>query len=162
MGIGRFAFTPLLPLMQHEGGIALAQGASLAAANYLGYLVGALACMVVSPAPHRAAVTGLLAVAPLTAGMGLSETFGVWFALRLLAGAASAFVLVGVSAWALPLLAAEGRPSWSGRVTPAWVSASSSPGSWGSELASWGGRQRTHGSSWGAARRSWRSPCGGR
>jgi hypothetical protein len=116
MGIGRFAFTPLLPLMQHEGGIALAQGASLAAANYLGYLVGALACMVVSPAPHRAAVTGLLAVAPLTAGMGLSETFGVWFALRLLAGAASAFVLVGVSAWALPLLAAEGRPSWSGRV----------------------------------------------
>ena len=40
-GIGRFAMTPILPMMQEEG-LSLAQGRWLAAANYLGYLVGAL------------------------------------------------------------------------------------------------------------------------
>ena len=33
--------TPILPMMQAEG-LSLAQGGWLAAANYLGYLVGAL------------------------------------------------------------------------------------------------------------------------
>ena len=116
MGVGRFAFTPLLPLMQHVGGITLAQGGSLAAANYLGYLMGAVACTLLGPAPHRTARVGLVAVAVLTAGMGLSDTFGVWLALRFLAGVASAFVLVGVSAWVLPLLADQRRESWSGWV----------------------------------------------
>src|SRR3546814_16415570 len=43
MGIGRFAFTPLLPMMQNDAGLALTQGGWLASANYLGYLIGALA-----------------------------------------------------------------------------------------------------------------------
>jgi len=42
MGIGRFAFTPLLPMMQEGAGVTLAQGGCLASANYVGYLVGAL------------------------------------------------------------------------------------------------------------------------
>ena len=36
MGIGRFAFTPLMPLMQAHSGLSLAQGGWLAAANYAG------------------------------------------------------------------------------------------------------------------------------
>jgi predicted MFS family arabinose efflux permease len=55
-------------------------------------------------------------VAVLTAGMGLADSFPAWVALRLLAGVASAFVLVGVSSWALPLLVAQGRGSWAGWV----------------------------------------------
>jgi MFS family permease len=116
MGIGRFAFTPLLPLMQQGSGMTLAQGGSLAAANYAGYLVGALACTVLAPAPQVAARAGLVAVAALTVGMGLSHAYEIWLVLRFAAGAASAFVLVGVSAWVLPLLAAQGRASWSGWV----------------------------------------------
>jgi predicted MFS family arabinose efflux permease len=116
MGIGRFAFTPLLPLMQRAGEITLERGGVLAAANYLGYLIGAVACMLLGPAPDRAARVGLVAVAVLTTGMGLSDSFGAWVALRLLAGVASALVLVGVSAWVLPLLAAQRRASWSGWV----------------------------------------------
>src|SRR5205085_9008151 len=46
MGVGRFAFTPLLPLMQAHDGLSLGQGAWLATANYLGYAAGALACSV--------------------------------------------------------------------------------------------------------------------
>ncbi len=45
MGIGRFAFTPLLPMMLSDGVITLVDGSWLATANYVGYLLGALACM---------------------------------------------------------------------------------------------------------------------
>ncbi|MDE2300240.1 MAG: YbfB/YjiJ family MFS transporter, partial [Burkholderiales bacterium] len=44
MGIGRFAFTPLLPMMLHDGVIDLRSASWLASANYLGYLAGALLC----------------------------------------------------------------------------------------------------------------------
>jgi predicted MFS family arabinose efflux permease len=42
MGIGRFAFTPLLPMMQQDAGVSVAAGGWLASANYVGYLAGAL------------------------------------------------------------------------------------------------------------------------
>ncbi|MCV5961155.1 YbfB/YjiJ family MFS transporter, partial [Escherichia coli] len=45
MGIGRFAFTPLLPMMLHDGVIDLTAGSWLATANYLGYWLGAMGCM---------------------------------------------------------------------------------------------------------------------
>jgi hypothetical protein len=115
MGIGRFAFTPLLPLMQSDG-LSLAHGAWLAAANYLGYLAGALGCVWLRVSAGAMARAGLLAVALLTLAMGLTSAFASWLAWRLLAGAASALVLVGVAAWSLPLLAQAGHPAWAGRV----------------------------------------------
>src|SRR5207249_4135037 len=42
MGIGRFAFTPLLPMMQADSGLSLIAGGWLASANYRGYFFGAL------------------------------------------------------------------------------------------------------------------------
>ena len=44
MGIGRFAFTPILPMMLHDGVVDLHAASWLASANYLGYLSGALLC----------------------------------------------------------------------------------------------------------------------
>jgi len=44
MGIGRFAFTPILPMMLHDGVVDLRQASWLASTNYMGYLVGALLC----------------------------------------------------------------------------------------------------------------------
>jgi predicted MFS family arabinose efflux permease len=115
MGIGRFAFTPLLPLMQADG-LTLSQGAWLAGANYLGYLLGALACIAWNPAPQRAARWGLAAVALFTLGMAPSPPFVWGLLLRLAAGVASAFVLVGISAWALGALAALRRTDAAGGV----------------------------------------------
>ena len=63
MGIGRFAFTPLLPLMQQDAGVSLVQGSWLATANYVGYLVGALICISSPPAPARAIQWGLVSIA---------------------------------------------------------------------------------------------------
>src|SRR5260370_3787420 len=116
MGIGRFSLTPILPLMQHDAGLSLAQGGWLACGNYLGYLAGALICIVLAPAPLRAIRWGLAGVGLFTLAMGWTDGELLWLASRFLAGLASAFVLVGVSAWAMPLLARRGKEEWSGRV----------------------------------------------
>ena len=107
MGVGRFAFTPLLPLMQDDAGLSLVEGGYLAAANYLGYLAGAL--WAARPARSARAVhLSLLAIALATAAMGVAETMPAWLLLRFAAGVASAWALVHVSAWALPRLASGG------------------------------------------------------
>jgi predicted MFS family arabinose efflux permease len=116
MGIGRFSLTPILPLMQHDMGLTIAQGSWLATGNYLGYLTGALICMAFVPRPVPAIRFGLVGVATFTFAMGLSYSLPLWFAFRFSAGVASAFVLVGVSAWAMPILARYNKERWSGRV----------------------------------------------
>jgi predicted MFS family arabinose efflux permease len=116
MGIGRFSLTPILPLMQRDAGLTMAQGGWLAGANYLGYLAGALLCIALTPPPAAAARWGLAGVGLFTLAMGVTESEIIWLVSRFLAGAASAFVLVGVSAWAMPILSRHGREEWSGRV----------------------------------------------
>ena len=116
MGIGRFAFTPMLPLMQQASALTLQEGAWLASANYAGYLAGALALTALDPAPSPVARAGLAAVALSTLAMGLTDAFAPALVLRFLAGIASACVLVGVSGRILPVLTSHGRASWAGVV----------------------------------------------
>jgi MFS family permease len=116
MGIGRFAFTPLLPLMQNASGLTLTEGNWLAIANYLGYLAGALLTFVRASIPGPLARLGLITVAVSTAAMALTTGFAAWLALRFVSGAGSAFVLVGVSSWALAHLAAGGAQRAAGAV----------------------------------------------
>jgi MFS family permease len=103
MGIGRFAFTPILPLMQAEGALTLAGGGALAAANYAGYLAGALSAPLLTRS--LGARAGLAGVALLTLAMGFDQGLASWIALRAAAGVASAWVLIHVSAWSLERLA---------------------------------------------------------
>ncbi len=44
MGLGRFAFTPLLPMMLNDGVVDLPGASWLASANYLGYMLGLIFC----------------------------------------------------------------------------------------------------------------------
>jgi len=62
MGIGRFAFTPILPMMQGEGALDVAQGGWLASANYAGYLAGARVGAIAYNALHNWAL-GLVMLA---------------------------------------------------------------------------------------------------
>jgi MFS family permease len=116
MGIGRFSLTPILPLMQQDAGLSLTVGGWLATGNYLGYLLGALICIAVTPRPSAAIRWGLVSVGLTTLLMGLSDWQPLWLVLRFLSGTASAFVLVGTSAWAMPILSRHGREEWSGHV----------------------------------------------
>ena len=112
-GIGRFAMTPILPMMQEEG-LSLSAGGWLAAANYFGYLAGALSTLWLRLAPSAAIRAALLAIGLSTLAMGLVNGFAFWLALRALAGVASAWVLVLVSAWTLERLAEVRRPQLAG------------------------------------------------
>src|SRR5258706_10755713 len=101
MGIGPFAFTPILPMMQQDAGLTLAQGGWLASANYVGYLAGGLTAVALRIGPARAIRLGLALVALSTVAMGVTHAMGAWLALRFAAGVASAWVLVFASAWCL-------------------------------------------------------------
>ncbi|WP_332827423.1 YbfB/YjiJ family MFS transporter [Ramlibacter sp.] len=121
MGIGRFAFTPLLPLMLSERSLTLAGASVLASANYFGYLLGALACTFQpwlwrrfgwSPAVNgpRLVRIGLAVTALLTLAMAWDWT-PAWTLLRFAAGVASAVVFLYTSGWCLEQLARRGVPA---------------------------------------------------
>jgi len=116
MGIGRFAFTPILPMMQQDAGVSVAEGGWLASANYAGYLVGAISARAVRIRPTVAIRLGLIGTALVTLAMAVDGGFGAWLVLRALAGISSAWVLVFASSWCLARLAPVGRPLLSGVV----------------------------------------------
>jgi predicted MFS family arabinose efflux permease len=116
IGIGRFAFTPILPMMVDDAGLSVAQGGWLASANYLGYFLGALAAMAGGIGQRLAIRVGLVAIAATTLAMGFASSVGAWLALRALPGFASAWVLVNVSAWSLDRLGKAGRGDLAGVV----------------------------------------------
>lgn len=120
MGIGRFAFTPLLPIMLAERSVDLPGASLLASANYFGYLVGALALTfqpwiwrrfgwASSVNGPRLVRGGLVATALLTLGMAVHLP-ATWTVLRFAAGVASAVVFLYTSGWCLEQLARRGRP----------------------------------------------------
>jgi MFS family permease len=121
MGIGRFAFTPLLPMMLADGVVDLPTASWLASANYLGYLLGALLCtfqpwvwrrmgFVAAVNGPALVLGGLVATALLTLGMALPWP-AAWPALRFAAGVASAFVFIFTSSWCLAQLSRLGVPA---------------------------------------------------
>ena len=109
MGIGRFAFTPLLPLMQAARQLDLTGGAWLASANYLGYFAGASTVALLGLNPKTLIRASVPLIALLTAAMSWTDQMAWWFALRFGAGVLSAWVLVGTSAWCLAELARNDR-----------------------------------------------------
>ena len=114
LGIGRFAFTPLLPLMLADGSIGLKAGSWLASANYAGYFVGAVSCAAVRVAPARMVRFGLVATVLLTAAMGVGHLLSAWLVVRFVAGVVSAWTFVFVSQWGLRRLTELHAPEWSG------------------------------------------------
>ncbi|MCJ2121332.1 YbfB/YjiJ family MFS transporter [Methylobacterium sp. J-077] len=111
MGIGRFAFTPLMPLMMRDGTLTAAAGAEWAAANYAGYLVGALTASGFARDPRRGLLLSLAGVALTTVAMAAVDhdaPAGLGAGLRALAGLFSAWALVCASGWCLAELARRG------------------------------------------------------
>ncbi len=118
MGVGRFAYTALLPMMQQQAGLRTSAAGALAAVNYGGYLLGALLCLLRAVNARRVWLfrVSLLLSVGTTAAMGLSDALAVWWATRFLAGVASAGVMVLGSALALEQLAERDTGGWRGLI----------------------------------------------
>lgn len=112
MGIGRFALTPQLPHLLSEGQVDLTAAGLIAAANYLGYLLGAVDAMFAHRPQQvqRRLHGGLWLCVLLTLASFWANGFWAHLLLRFGTGVASAWVLVMITALSQPLAAAAGRP----------------------------------------------------
>lgn len=153
MGIGRFAFTPLLPMMLADGVIDLPAASWLASANYLGYLAGALLCTFqpwiwarVRGLPPvdgpRVVRGGLVATGVLTLAMALPWP-ALWPLLRFAAGVTSALVFVYTSGWCLGALARRGDAALGGAMYTGPGAGIVVSGLFASAMVAWHGRAAT-------------------
>jgi predicted MFS family arabinose efflux permease len=111
LGIGRFVYTPILPVMLDALGWSKADAGLVASANFLGYLAGAVIAgwPVFAADARRWLLIALAVSAATTAGMSLPPNIYAIIALRFAGGVASAFVIVCASTVVLDRLAAAGR-----------------------------------------------------
>ncbi|MGC2244149.1 MAG: YbfB/YjiJ family MFS transporter [Candidatus Aquilonibacter sp.] len=112
MGVGRFAYTPLLPVMERDAGLGVSMAGALASANLFGYLIGASLAM--HPITHRRrlailrwSLAGVIVTTALMAGPAM-----LWLPLRLVTGVCSGFVFVFASSIVLEHAAYAHAPSW--------------------------------------------------
>jgi MFS family permease len=92
MGIARFAYTPLLPVMVQEANLSYAGGGWLAAINYSGYLTGVIIASFISNTilKDRLYRYGMIVAVVSTAMMGITPDFTIWAISRFIAGLSSA------------------------------------------------------------------------
>ena len=114
IGIGRFAYTPILPYMIAGLELDRSQAGLIASANYLGYFVGAVAAAWRAvPGDPRYWLLGALALSGLSTGaMALTTSLSLFLILRFAGGAAGALVMVLASSLVMDRLAAAGRDGW--------------------------------------------------
>lgn len=142
MGVGRFAFTPLMPLMLRDGTFQAQTGAEWAAANYVGYLIGALTASHFSTHPKQGLLLSLLGITLTTAAIYLIEpsTFSLYSGalLRLISGVFSAWTIVCASTWCLGELSRNRAPQLG-----AWIYTGVGIGIVFAGLLAWLGGQQT-------------------
>ncbi len=111
MGLGRFAFTPLLPDLMAGLNLSPGDAGVIASANYVGYLAGAiLAAMGWAAGRERAAfLLALVATTLLLAAMPLTTTVVGLALIRFGAGVASAFAMIFCTAIVVGHFEAAGR-----------------------------------------------------
>jgi predicted MFS family arabinose efflux permease len=114
-GIGRFVYTPLLPIMIDAGAFDAAGAGYVAGANYLGYLVGALAASLAALVSRRRimAFVGLAVSVATNLAMALHPDLFAITSIRLVAGFASAFAMIFTTSVIMRRLTLEQRPELS-------------------------------------------------
>lgn len=116
MGIGRFAFTPQVPLMIADGQLTLTSAGLVAAMNYLGYLLGAWDAMRAHRGVEGRLYAGILGAVVLTFVSAWADNAWLHGVLRLVIGAMSGWAMVLTAAWTNERLAHAGRPGLSAAV----------------------------------------------
>lgn len=116
IGIGRFAFTPQVPLMIGEHQLSLTSAALVAALNYLGYLFGAYDAMRATRQVELRLIVGLVGAVLLTLLSACVSSAWVHGIIRFLAGWTSGWGLVLIAAWSNEKLCHFRRPGLSAAV----------------------------------------------
>lgn len=111
MGFGRFVYTPILPGMIAGIPLSAADAGTIAAGNFAGYLLGAIASAYgwAEGRERSIALAGILASAVLLALMGLTTSVAAFTVIRFLAGLASALAMLFTSS--IVMLHAARRPT---------------------------------------------------
>lgn len=114
MGIGRFAYTPLLPLMQEAEQFTSVLAGNLASLNYIGYLVGAVIAGLAFKRSMKRLNVFLVISILTTLLMGLTANVTVWMFLRFVSGIASGLIFVFSTSIVLDELSKRGQTRLSG------------------------------------------------
>jgi MFS family permease len=111
MGVARFSYTPLLPVMLNETFLNDALGGWLATINYIGYMSGAIIAASISDLKLKDTLyrIGLIIAILSTIGMGLAENYILWSVMRFFAGLSSAAGLLIGSGLILNWMLRHGR-----------------------------------------------------
>lgn len=111
VGLARFLYTPLLPVMQAQAGLSTVAGGWLATVNYAGYMAGTLLAASVGDLRAKFILyRALLIVAVVsTIAMGLTTDLIAWAILRFASGLSSVAALLLASGLMLNWLLRHGR-----------------------------------------------------
>ena len=111
IGLARFAYTPLIPVLIRAGWFTPAQADYLGAANFAGYLAGALAARWLARLiPPRTLLRGMMVLASLAFFACMSPAWIIWFfAWRFLAGLAGGVLMILAAPSILPYVPAHRR-----------------------------------------------------
>ncbi|UAW97400.1 YbfB/YjiJ family MFS transporter [Halopseudomonas nanhaiensis] len=103
VGLARFAYTPMLPVMREGAGLSDLAGGWLATFNYLGYITGALIAATTGSLQRKFVLyrIGLVLGVVTTAAMGLTDNVYLWTLLRYFSGLSSTAGLLLASGLAL-------------------------------------------------------------
>jgi len=113
LGIDRFIYTPILPIMAEAERLSATEAGLIASANFLGYLVGALVAAISRlSGSRRGWLVGMLALSALSTGVtGLASSLPSFLLVRFAGGAAGAVAIVIAISLVVDAVGATGRNS---------------------------------------------------
>jgi len=116
MGVGRFFYTPLLPLMENQVGFGSDVAGLIASVNFVGYLAGTLLAALVPKGRTRLLLfrAALIVSIATTLATGLTDSVPAWLALRGLAGIATALAFQFAALIVIEALAPAGQAARAG------------------------------------------------
>ncbi|MDX1667823.1 MAG: YbfB/YjiJ family MFS transporter [Limnobacter sp.] len=111
VGLARFSYTPMLPLMLDQTSLTKLQGGWLATLNYTGYLAGAILASVLPRLYDKFVLyrVGLITALVTTPAMGVTQDLGLWLVLRFVSGVSSTAGLLLASGLIMNWLANRGQ-----------------------------------------------------
>jgi MFS family permease len=111
VGLARFAYTPMLPIMREQAGLTHWAAGWLATVNYAGYMAGTLLAASINDLGRKYLIyrCGLVIAMVSTAAMGWTDSVPVWSVLRFVAGFSSTAGLLLASGLVLNWLIRQGH-----------------------------------------------------